>query len=411
MIDFYIGSIVPPTQLLYRHDFIRQIWQTLQKEHVLLIGPRRTGKSSVMNHLREIPSPDWIVVHLNVQDLEYPAQLFHEVIEKFYQQHRGFLAQSLAKGWQLLQGLMENAAERVAEIETGKVKLVLRQNESDWNANWKEHCNELLTRIRTTGHNVLIILDELPDMLLNIKQRSPDEAVGFMAWFRKQRETPPPHEDNIRWLVGGSINLPGTMESLGRIDLLNNLCTMQLPILRPEEVCDFVGRMLRDRGIGFDPSVPSLVEQALGRPIPMFLQMATKELCRSVQGPPATTATPAHVKEVFKSLTTGIAAQQHLQHYYSRIHKYYPEPQASLAHCILRQLCNSSEQGLTKRSLKTTFQRELGSVSHIIDRDLLFSLLMQDLQHDFYIGEVDTNRYDFESGLMKAWWKQFYGGR
>jgi len=36
---------------------------------------------------------------------------------------------------------------------------------------------------------------------------------------------------------------------------------------------------------------------------------------------------------------------------------------------------------------------------------------MQDLQHDFYIGEVDTNRYDFESGLMKAWWKKFYGGR
>lgn len=410
MTDFYVGGIVAPPDLLYRDRFISQLWHTLRIEHVLLIGPRRTGKSSVMNHLRERPQKGWLVVFLNVQDLEYPAQLVQELIQKFYEQEPDYLQQFASAGWELLRRLYQAATARMSEVEVSGVKVVLRESDQDWNANWKKHAEELLHRIRSSHRNVLIILDELPDMLLNMTKRDSDEALDFMAWFRKQRDVPPPHQDPIRWLVGGSVNLPGTMDNLGRSDLLNNLHTAELPILTPDEVRDFVSRMLRERSVDFEEAVPSRVEEALGRPIPVFLQMATQELWRSVQRAKSMRATVADVAAVFKELSTGMAAQQQMQHYYSRIRKYYAEPQASLAYGLLRQLCNSGPRGLPRRALKVTCDKELSESLDSAARDSLFNNLLQDLRNDFYIGEVTREeRYDFQSGLMKVWWKKCYG--
>lgn len=147
MTDFYVGGIVAPPDLLYRDRFISQLWHTLRIEHVLLIGPRRTGKSSVMNHLRERPQKGWLVVFLNVQDLEYPAQLVQELIQKFYEQEPDYLQQFASAGWELLRRLYQAATARMSEVEVSGVKVVLRESDQDWNANWKKHAEELLHRI------------------------------------------------------------------------------------------------------------------------------------------------------------------------------------------------------------------------------------------------------------------------
>lgn len=406
--DFYTGSIVPPEDLWFRDEFISELWEKLKNEHVLLSAPRRTGKTSVMNHMRERPKGDTIVVFQNVQDLKHPADLFQTIIENFHEQHPRFLCSLAGKSWSLMKGLLSSASDHVKEIGVGGVKIVLRENDPDWNANWKTHAEELLYRIRKSDEKVLIIVDELPDMLLNMKIENASAARDFMAWFRKQRETPPPQHDSIRWLVGGSINLAGTLDDLGGIDLINNLSTEQLPILTPAQVREFVASMLSQRNIQFQSDVPASVEQSLGRPIPLFLQMATQELYRHGRRTCAV-LTQTDVENVFRWLITGPGAQDKLQHYHSRIQKYYPEPRATLAHKILSLLSNSQHDGLTRKTLKTTLEKELGIQLHQTQRDALFNKIMHDLMNDFYIGETKPDCFDFESGLMKAWWKKYYG--
>lgn len=406
--DFYTGSIVPPEELWFRDEFISELWEKLRTEHVLLSAPRRTGKTSVMNHMRERPQDDRLVVFQNVQDLKHPADLFQTIIENFHEQHPQFLRSLAGKSWSLMKGLFSSAADHVKEIGFGGVKIVLRENDPEWKSNWKIHAEELLNRIRKSHKKVLIIVDELPDMLLNMKIENSNDAKDFMAWFRKQRETPPPRKDNIRWLIGGSINLAGTLDDLGGIDLINNLSTEQLPILTAAQVREFVTRMLLQRNIRFQPEVPALVEQGLGRPIPLFLQMATQELYRYGRRTDAELS-QTDVENVFRWLITGPAAQDKLQHYHSRIQKYYPEPRATFAHKILSLLSNSDDDGLTRNTLKVTFEKEIGTQLHQAQRDSLFNKIMHDLMNDFYIGEIKKNRFDFESGLMKAWWKKYYG--
>ena len=67
--EFYTGAPVDPIDLRLREAFLADLWQALRIGHVVLTAPRRTGKTSVMDYLRDRPEKGFSVVSINVQDL------------------------------------------------------------------------------------------------------------------------------------------------------------------------------------------------------------------------------------------------------------------------------------------------------------------------------------------------------
>jgi len=67
--EFYTGSPVDTTDLRFRDTFISELWGTLSTSHALLTAPRRTGKTSVMDYMRENPGSNFQVVSINVREL------------------------------------------------------------------------------------------------------------------------------------------------------------------------------------------------------------------------------------------------------------------------------------------------------------------------------------------------------
>jgi len=86
-----------------------------------------------MNHIKERPQDDLLVVYQNVQDLQHPADLFQTIIENFCEQHPKFLRDLLDKGWTLLKGIVQAASDRVEEVDLYGTKITLRENDPDWN--------------------------------------------------------------------------------------------------------------------------------------------------------------------------------------------------------------------------------------------------------------------------------------
>ena len=74
--EFYTGAPVDSSDLMFRDVFLAELWEALQTRHVLLTAPRRTGKTSVMDHLRDVPQHGFTVIYQNVQDLTHPADFF-----------------------------------------------------------------------------------------------------------------------------------------------------------------------------------------------------------------------------------------------------------------------------------------------------------------------------------------------
>ena len=210
-----------------------------------------------------------------------------------------------------------------------------------WRANWRRHGDTFLAQARNTGAPILFIVDEFPDMLLNLSREDGGLLRQFLAWFRTQRQDPAPARDSIRWLIGGSVNLAGTLDARGLVDLINDLEDVSLPPLTDGDIETFVKEMLSGRHVPFDDDVPHRLIARLGRPIPLFMQMATHDLYRLWKREQRRIVA-TDVDTVFDAMIVGSAARTRLQHYHSRIRQYYADPNRSIAHTLLGQVSAST---------------------------------------------------------------------
>ena len=403
--EFYTGAPVDPVDLRFREEFLTELWETLRTRHLVLTAARRTGKTSVMDHLRDHPRNNFSVVSINVQDLTHPADFFQVLLDAFHDAHPALVRDQLAAGWKLVTG----ALGLVAEIGVGEFKLALRESDPNWRENWRQHGDTFLQQARNMNIPILFIVDELPDMLLNLSRKDAVLLREFLAWFRTQRLNPAPAKDAIRWLVGGSVNLAGTLDALGQVDLINDLEDVPLPQLTDGDIEVFVNEMLSGRGVLYDEAVPRRMSVRLGRPIPLFMQMATQDLYR-LWKKEQRKIFAADVDAIFDALIVSSGARTRLQHYYSRIQQYYTDPKRSIAYALLGQI-SVSESGLKRASLLQETDRLLvdsGIELPAHERKQLFNQILLDLENDFYIVEVEEGIYDFASGVLKLWWRKYY---
>ena len=403
--EFYTGAPVDPIDLRFRGEFVAELWRTLRTGHVVLTALRRTGKTSIMDYLRDHPEDGFTVVSINVQDLTHPADFFQVLLDGLHDAHPDFVRDQLAAGWGLVSGVLE----RIDKVGVGGFKLELRRSDPDWRTNWRQHGDTLLSQARNTGVSILFIIDEFPDMLLNLSREYGPLLREFLAWLRIQRLNPAPARDSIRWLVGGSVNLAGTLDARGLVDLVNDLEDVSLPPLTADDIETFVREMLSGRDVPFDDNVPQRLVARLGRPIPLFMQMAAQDLYRLWKREQRRIVA-MDVDAVFDAMIIGSAARTRLQHFHSRIGRYYADPNRSIAHALLGQI-SVGTSGLRRATLLQETERalmELGVTLPAHERRQMFNRLMLDLENDFYIVEVEEGVYDFASGVLKSWWRKYH---
>ena len=403
--EFYTGAPVDPVDLRFRAAFVAELWRTLRAGHAVLTAPRRTGKTSVMDYLRDHPEEGFSVVSINVQDLSHPADFFQVLLDGFHDAHPDFVRDQLAAGWGLVSGVLG----RIDEVGVGGFKLALRGSDPDWRTNWRQHGDTFLAQARNTGIPILFVIDEFPDMLLNLSREDGGLLREFLAWFRTQRQNPAPSRDSIRWLVGGSVNLAGTLDALGLVDLINDFEDVSLPPLTEGDVKAFVTEMLSGRDVPFDDDVVQRLIDLLGRPIPLFMQMAAQDLYRLWKRE-RRRIVAADVDAVFDAMIVSSAARTRLQHFHSRIGQYYADPNRSIAHTLLGQI-SVSTSGLRRATLLQETERALADLGVTLaahERRQLFNRLLLDLENDFYIVEVRVGHYDFASGVLKSWWRKYH---
>ncbi|MFM7166262.1 MAG: hypothetical protein ACKO3T_13560 [Planctomycetaceae bacterium] len=411
MTDFYSGSPLDPDDLWFRDDFIDQLWDILQTENVILSAPRRTGKTSVMDHLAARPRHGFTAIPVFVQDLDHPSEFLLTLLDAFHARQPSLFRSLFYAASDWLRPLLD----RFEGVEVPGFKVALREKLGPKPDAWKDFGDlNFFAVVRKSEQKLLFIVDEFPDLILNMARNHPELVSPFLAWHRGHCLRPRPRQDNIRWLLGGSVNLSSTLDSLGNIDLINQFRDVSLPILTRAQLQEFVQRMLSERNVPFDPQVPCAVAEVLGRPVPYFLQMITQNLYRLWRRERRELVV-ADVRDCFNELVISSAARDKLQHFYSRIQAYYTEPRRSAAYTLLAAL-SLSPNGLPRTTLQQKFEVVLeaaGIKEPEHRRKQLFNQLLRDLENDFYIAEVSAEAerdslYDFSSGLLKAWWYKYY---
>jgi uncharacterized protein len=405
MPDFIVGSPVRGDDFWFREEFVQSLWDSIKKHNILLIAPRRIGKTSVMYRMLDFPEKDWLVMHMNVEDIKTPAEFFITVVDAIHEHQPAFFKDTIAKGWDFFKGLMSS----IEQVEAYDFKIQLRKKEN-LIERWEERADQLIERIVRSGRKVLFIIDELPDMLNNMAEHSESDRMLFLHWFRKTRERS--LKAGVRWLVGGSVNLVAVLDQKSNIKLINDL---KPEVLRPftrEEVNKFVRAMFEKEQIKYDETdVLQKIVELLGSPIPLFLQMLSQELCRAWKRDPTGQVSVETVTVVFNKTLLGEMARDKLQHYRSRIDAHYPVEEREGA-CRLLNALSISKDGVSRKSMYQLYARTEDKKTAPRKGPVLnqsFQRLLLHLQSDFYIEETRNERFDFASRLIKTWWKKYYG--
>jgi uncharacterized protein len=403
--DFYTGAPIDPADLWFREEFIEDLWDELHSKHIIISAPRRTGKTSVLDFLAANPRNQFVPISVYVQDINHPADFILLLLDLFHERNPKLFRQLFEKGSKLIGSVLK----QVDEVELAGFKIKLRESDPDWQDHWRNYGEEFFSEVRKGENKLLILMDEFPDMLLNMYKAHPELVLPFLEWFRGHRLKPHPKHDKVRWMICGSANLASTLDSLHCLDTINDLTDIPLPVLSSGQVIRFVSDMLSSREVKFEEEVPQKVVDELGRPVPVFLQMITQNLYR-IWIKDNHTLNIADVEKAFADLVVSSGARDKLQHFYSRISRYYQPPKDIAAYTLLANLSLSSE-GIERVVLEADFERilhEHGDNSGKYHRKQLFNQLLRDLENDFYVVEIRENTYDFASGLIKKWWRKYY---
>jgi hypothetical protein len=192
------------------------------------------------------------------------------------------------------------------------------------------------------------------------------------------------------------------------LNLINDLRIEPLPSITKQEMADFVSMMLDDREVKYDHTATPRMHELLGEPIPFFLQLFTQELFRYWRREAPEQLNADHVDKVFQHALLGEAAHDKLQHYHSRIKLYYPESEQNIAYDFLDKL-SLSDMGISENGLFTHYQSIQSTLSEspsTRDQQRAFKQLLLKLESDFYVSKQDDGTYQFNSYLLKTWWRK-----
>lgn len=70
-----VGNVPEPEELYGRADFTAHLWRQIRGNNILLLAPRRFGKTGVMRHVLLKPKSGYMPVYLDLEDVGTPDGL------------------------------------------------------------------------------------------------------------------------------------------------------------------------------------------------------------------------------------------------------------------------------------------------------------------------------------------------
>ncbi len=235
-----VGNPAIGEDFIDREKEIAEILSALEKDSVLLIAPRRFGKTSVMRRLiEELLNRNEICVFLEVEDVYTPQRFLSEIVMALVENEK------ISKKTRLM-AVLKNSfqwlKESVEEIETPIGRAKLRSGiETDLKDDWMGKSRHIFDIIGEIESNIYFIIDEFPVALKNME---PKEAERFLHWFRKFRQV----SKNLRFIVGGSVSIDNVVRSAGGVNVINDFRRIKIGGFQKELALEVIAKVFREEG-------------------------------------------------------------------------------------------------------------------------------------------------------------------
>jgi hypothetical protein len=393
------GGVPEPEELIGRDHLIDVLWNQLAGNNILLVAPRRFGKTGVMRHVLKRPRPKYLPLYLEVEEIASPEAFASELIRALLEQSR--LRSILSAAKRLPGKITDLIKEHVDEVSVDEFTLKLKDALGD---SWDNITRRLVLEMEKADETVVFILDEFPQLLDNIvRQRGEEAARSFLSWFRALRMHQKDELRRFRFVIGGSTGIDIILRRLDASDKLNDFFRLPVgPVSREDG--EFIIQRLADRfGLRFTTEASDALLTLIGPPVPYFIHLFVSQIIIDPELK-ARSLTPDDMQKVYRNRLIGPACRGYFELYRQRLRRYGASgEQAAIA--ILREIANVSSGRVSDSALYDVYRkaRKKGAT------DVEFREIMADLECDWYVSlDPSTNEYYFLLDVMRDWWKRFY---
>ena len=381
---------------LYGRDYeLDRLWEKLQQgEHILMLAPRRVGKTSLMLELRRAPRENWDVIYVDIEGGDDPADCMAAILAALAAEPR---YRSRFEAIPFSGAVRDVFGRLSASVDTGVLRVELKRAIG---REWDHAADQLMARLTSlpdTGGNLLIIIDELPLLLsrmLRNEERKHDAEL-LLSRLRSWRQAPE-LRTRVRTLVGGSIGLEGVLRRAGLSGLINDLTPFRLDSWNRPTAVEFLKGLGRDYSFPLDEKAITHILDLLREPVPYHVQLFFSALLDACRGE-SSRVSLAVIERCFAERLAGASGTAHLDHYAARLEIAFDENEHEAARDILSRVCRR-EDGVDLAEVEDLRQRH----------EQTFQSVLRDLEADGYVKHEDS-QLKFRSNLLREWWRKHHG--
>ena len=363
--------------------------QVRDRNHLLVAGQRRMGKTSLLQELgRRLKADGWLFLFVHVEGATCPEDVIADLARELHPVRPMALRMaSTMKDW-----FIENVDELSAFDFSVKFRAGLDAG------SWRRQGEDLFRGCAAHDQPVLLVIDELPIFLkrLHRHDRNADRVDGFLSWLRGTLQGLGDGGPVV--IVSGSIGLEPLVRRLGLADRINHLYPVRVGPWDREASVGCFESLAATTGVDLDQGVADAVYDALGVGIPHHVQSFFARLRDFAAMRGASRLTVRNVNDVYRGELLGPSGQNDLIHYETRLTEALGDEEHRLAMEILAEAATVGvfTPDASKR-LEALYSAVVDSAGERI-ADALDVLV-----HDGYL-EPSPEGHRFVSRLLRDWW-------
>lgn len=366
----------------FRREFYEEkLWEEIEKgNHILLLAPRRLGKSSIVKYMEKNPRKHFICEYENIQSDASINEFYHRLC---YMISSGLSKSGIAKKYAKEFG----EKWKIQSISTSSIDI--KENEVDY----RKLFFGMLDDITQKKEKVVLFLDEFPDVVKKIaNHHGKKHAENLLDDVRKLR-----HEKKFKnsfvLVFLGSVGLHHIVNKVtGRSDKVNDLHKLNLLPLENDELGDFIKHLSDGASMQISDDVIQYIKNKIVHLIPFYLQILLEECDDMLRKEQRQKLTEADIDHAYNSL---LNKQNHFQDWAGRLKDYFPEK-----HQYFNEVLTTCahQGGITVQEVYNISVKTNNQETYKADLDDV-------LIADGYLFEKDGHFY-FNSPLLKDWWKK-----
>lgn len=380
------GKPVRKQDFFDREQELDELWYLVERDNVLMLAPRRSGKTSLLLHMVDNPRSGWVGQYVDVEGVASEAQFVARLLSHVYR------LKPDGAVWARLGDGIKGILSRVGTANAGPFEVKLGKAIGK---DWQEVGSTMLRLLGKVDGKTLLLIDELPIFvrrLLASEDGLPRTRL-FLDWFRALRISPEQEEADAHFLMAGSVGLDAVVTQVDMSGTINDLETFRLGPLSPARADELLEELGRGESLELPETVRERILERITWPIPYHLQLMFREVLREVRYRQAELA-PELVDGAFDALLdTG--RRKYFAHWEERLRDpLSPQPERDLMTALLEAAARDPN-GI---SYDTAAQLRSEAAPDGNEEAVLLGL-----ERDGYLVLHDR-RWRFASALVRAWW-------